>query len=106
VDQFIGALLFLHRWEANALQHHKEIFMLQTTHPSPRLLVIATLSTFRQEWQEAAGGKSLIETEGNVGLILADLVNSFGLTTHEQSVVLGPELFEEMREVLATPSRN
>lgn len=80
--------------------------MLQTTHTDPRLHVIAALSMFRQEWQEAAGGKSLIETEGNVGLILADLVNSFGLTTHEQSVVLGPELFEEMREVLATPSRN
>jgi len=79
--------------------------MLQNT-PDSRVHVIATLSTFRQEWQEAADGKSLIETEGNVGLILADLVNSFGLSTHEQSVVLGPELFVEMREVLSMPSRN
>jgi hypothetical protein len=38
---------------------------------------------------------SLIETEGDIGLLLAGLIYSFGLTTHEQS--LGPELFEEMR---------
>lgn len=80
--------------------------MLQTTHTNPRVQAIATLSRFRQEWQEAANGKSLIEIEGNVGLILADLVNSFGLTTHEQAVVLGPELFEEMRQVLSKPSQN
>lgn len=80
--------------------------MLQTIKTNPRVQIMAALSSFRQEWQEAAGGKSLIETEGNVGLILADLVNSFGLTVHEQSVVLGPELFAEMKEVLAMPSRN
>ena len=80
--------------------------MLQSTHPNSRVQVIATLSTFRQEWQEAAAGRSLIETEGNVGLILADLVNSFGLSTQEQSLVLGQELFEEMREVLCLPSKN
>ncbi len=79
--------------------------MLQNT-PNPRVQVIATLSKFRQEWQKAADGNSLIETEGNVGLILADLVNSFGLNTHEQAVVLGAELFDEMREVLWVPSRN
>jgi hypothetical protein len=79
--------------------------MLQNT-PNPRVQVIATLSKFRQEWQEASNGKSLIETEGNVGLILADLVNSFGLSTHEQSLVLGTDLFDEMREVLSMPSRN
>ena len=79
--------------------------MLQNT-PNPRVQVIATLSTFRQEWQEASNGKSLIETEGNVGLILADLVNSFGLSTHEQSLVLGADLFDEMREVLFMPSCN
>jgi len=80
--------------------------MLQTTHPTPRMQVIATLAAFRQQWQEAAGGRSLIEIEGNVGLILADLVNSFGLTSHEQSAVLGAELFQELQEVLAAPSRN
>jgi len=80
--------------------------MYHTTRPAPRVQVLATLSGFRRQWQEAAGGRSLIEVEGNVGLILADLVNSFGLSTHEQSVVLGTELFEEMQEVLAAPSHN
>jgi hypothetical protein len=80
--------------------------MLHPVTPHPREQVIAILAAFRQEWQQAAGGNSLIETEGNVALILADLVNSFGLTTHEQSLVLGAELFAQLREVLATPSRN
>ena len=61
---------------------------------------------FRQEWQEAASGKSLLEVEGNIGMVLADLVNSFELASHEQSLVLGPQLFEEMREILYQPSRN
>lgn len=74
--------------------------MLQTIHPTLQGQVIATLSSFRQQWQEASEGRSLIEIEGNVGLILADLINSFGLTTHEQALVLGAELFEEMQEVL------
>lgn len=77
--------------------------MFHPTHPTPHVQVIATLTGFRRQWQEAADGRSLIEVEGNVGLILADLVNSFGLSTHEQSAVLGTELFAEMQEVLATP---
>lgn len=80
--------------------------MFHPTHPTPRMQVITTLSSFRQQWQEAAGGRSLIEVEGNVGLILADLVNSFGLSSHEQAAVLGKELFQEMQEVLAAPSCN
>jgi len=62
--------------------------------------LISALSTLRQEWQEAAHGQSLLEVQGNVALMLADLVNSFGLATHEQSQVLGPELFSEVQEML------
>ncbi len=80
--------------------------MRQTANPNPRLQVIAILSAIRQEWQEFVKDNSLIETEGNVGLILADLVNSFGLTIHEQRTVLGPELFEEVKEMLSRPSWN
>jgi hypothetical protein len=68
--------------------------------------VIAILFKFRQEWQEAAAGKSLLDIEGNIGMILADLVNSFGLASHEQSLVLGPQLFEEMRDLLPQSSRS
>jgi len=79
--------------------------MLQTT-PPLRQQVIAALSNSRQEWQQATGDKSLVEVEGNVGLILADLVNSFGLTTHEQSLVFGPQLFEDVKAMLTLPSYN
>jgi hypothetical protein len=79
--------------------------MLQST-PRPQTQLISVLSTLRQEWKETAFGESLLNVEANVGLMLADLVNSFGLSTHEQSLVLGPELFSEMREVLSTPNQN
>jgi hypothetical protein len=79
--------------------------MLNVT-PNKHIQVISILSKFRQEWQEAANGKSLLEVEGNIGMVLADLVNSFGLSTHEQSIVLGSQLFEEMHEVLYLKSKN
>jgi len=79
--------------------------MLNVT-PKQRFQTISILSKFRQEWQEAANGKCLFEVEGNIGMVLADLVNSFGLGTHEQSLVLGPQLFEEMQEILYLPSKN
>jgi hypothetical protein len=73
--------------------------MLQTF-PQSNNQIISVLSTLRQEWQQAAEGASLLEMEANVGLMLADLVNSLGLSTHEQSLVLGPELYAEMQAIL------
>jgi hypothetical protein len=63
-------------------------------------------SAFRQEWQEAVNGKSLMKTEGSHGLILADLAKDFCLTTHEQTLVLGPELFTGLSDVLSMPAYN
>lgn len=74
--------------------------------PSPRIKAISVLSKFRQEWQEVADGKSLLEVDGNIGMVLADLVNSFEFTSHEQSLILGPDLFEEIHEILYQPSKN
>ena len=71
-----------------------------------RVVVLENLSVLRLEWEEGASGKSLLEVEGNIGIVLADLVNSFELASHEQSLVLGPLLFEKMREILYQPSRN
>jgi hypothetical protein len=62
---------------------------------------IDILSRFRQEWQKAASGQSLLEVEGNIGMVLADLVDAFGFATQEQILVLGTELFEEMQEINA-----
>jgi hypothetical protein len=77
--------------------------MLQT-YPTPNSQLISVLSTLRQEWQQAAEGASLLDMEANVGLMLADLVNSLGLSGQEQAAVLGSDLFTEMQEILSDPS--
>ena len=68
--------------------------------------IISTLSRLRQEWQEATDGASLLETNGNIGLVLADLINGFGLNAEDQCRILGTELFQELRDFLYTPGKN
>jgi len=41
--------------------------------------IIQALATLRQEWEEAADGKSLELVEGSVGLILDDVMHAIGL---------------------------
>ena len=72
------------------------------THPQ----VISVLSRLRQEWQEATEGTSLLEAHGNIGLILADLINGFGLSTDDQRQILGIELFSELADFLYAPRQN
>lgn len=74
--------------------------MFQTSHNS-KIQIIFALSTMREEWQQAAQGISLLQMEANVGLILADLVHSLGLSAQEQTQVLGQELFSEMQEIFS-----
>ena len=62
--------------------------------------IISTLTRLRQEWQEATEGASLLETDGNIGLILADLLNGFGLDTEDRSRILGAKLSQELRDFL------
>lgn len=50
--------------------------------------VIVTLTRLRHEWQEA--------TDGNMGLVLADLINGFGLEAQDQCQILGNDLFQEL----------
>jgi hypothetical protein len=79
--------------------------MLHTA-PNSHSQVITVLCKFRQEWQEAAAGKGPLDIEENIGMVLADLINSLGLASHEQSLVLGPQLFAEMRDLLPQSSRS
>ena len=72
------------------------------THPQ----IVSTLSRLRQEWQEATPGASLLEIDGNMGLILADLINGFGLNAEDQCQVLGSELFGEIQDFLYSPKHN
>lgn len=71
-----------------------------------RFQLVSTLSRIRQEWQEAIGSSSLIETEGNMGMLLADLINGLGLDHAEQMHILGEDLFQEMQDFLKTPNQN
>ncbi|MGE5464175.1 MAG: hypothetical protein ACM3PS_12510 [Syntrophothermus sp.] len=66
--------------------------------------IISTLTRLRQEWQEATDGVSLLETNGNMGLILADLINGLRLPTGDQRQILGTELFRELSDVLYQPA--
>ena len=70
-----------------------------------RFQVISVLTRIRQEWETAAEGQSLLDVEGNIGMLLGDMVNALALTTDEQSVVLGSNLCEEMQKVLDLPSK-
>ena len=72
------------------------------THPQ----VISVLSRLRQEWQEATQGTSLLETNGNIGLMLADLINGFGLSADDQRQILGTQLFHELTDFLYAPKHN
>ncbi len=74
--------------------------------PTTRAQIISTLTRLRQEWQEATGGLSLLETNGNIGMILADLINGFGLNADDQHQILGTELFHELADLLYAPKHN
>ena len=74
--------------------------------PTARTQIISTLSRLRQEWQEATEGASLLETNGNIGLVLADLINGFGLNAEDQCRILGTELFQELKDFLYAPKKN
>ncbi len=73
---------------------------------TPRFQLVTTLSRIRQEWQDAANGNSLIEVEGNMGMLLADLINGIGLRTSEQIQILGTDLYQEMQDFLHSPDQN
>ena len=68
--------------------------------------IISTLTRLRLEWQEATAGTSLLETDGNMGLVLADLINGFGLDAQDQCQILGNDLFQELKDFLYAPKHN
>jgi hypothetical protein len=57
-----------------------------------RQQVIKALKTLREEWEEAADGRSLHMISGNVGMILDDLARMLELTPEECSLALGHSL--------------
>jgi hypothetical protein len=74
--------------------------------PTPQIKqdqVLIAITRIRQEWQEAVGNPSLIAVEGNMGMLLADLINGIGLGPEEQIQILGNELFQELQDFLRSP---
>ena len=67
--------------------------------PPPEHQIISALARIREEWQDAIAGTSLLSVDGNVGLILADLVSGLGLSTEEQVQVLGIQLHKEIQDL-------
>ena len=69
-------------------------------HPSYRAQVIQLLADFRREWQKSAKGKSLVEVEAPVGLILADIADRLGLNPQERYAMLGGNLINHVNCLL------
>src|SRR5581483_4570985 len=81
------------------------VVMLQRTmdQTDSHTRIISTLTRLRLEWQEATNGASLLETDGKIGLVLADLINGFGLDVNDQCQILGNDLFLELKDFLYAP---
>ena len=58
--------------------------------------VVEFLIQIRQEWEQVAQERSLIEIRGSVGLLLADFTSAIGLTPEEEKLVFGPKLTNEL----------
>jgi hypothetical protein len=78
--------------------------------PSYRAQVVQSLADFRREWQKLAEGKSLVEVEVPVGLMLADIADRLELNPQERYAMLGGKLINhvnclmEERVIVKLPS--
>ena len=69
-------------------------------HPSYRAQVVQSLADFRREWQKAADGKSLVEVEAPIGLILTDIADRLGLNPQERYAMLGGKLINQVNCIM------
>jgi hypothetical protein len=68
--------------------------------PSYRAQVVQALADFRREWQKLVGGKSLIDVEAPIGLMLADIADRLELNSQERHVMLGGKLINQVNCVM------
>ena len=64
--------------------------------PSYRAQVVQSLADFRREWQKMVEGKSLVEIQAPVGLLLADIADRLELTSQERHAMLGGKLINQV----------
>ena len=69
-------------------------------HPSYRSQAVQALADFRREWQTIAEGKSLVEAEAPVGLVLADIADWLQLNPQEGQAMLGGKLINQVNGVI------
>jgi hypothetical protein len=65
----------------------------------PRSKVVQAIMKIWHEWETAARGDSLVETNGSVGYLLADMAVGLGLSESELRLALG-EVADELAEVI------
>lgn len=63
---------------------------------SNRTRIVQALADFRREWQKAVEGKSLLDIEAPVGLILADIADRLELSPQERHAMLGGKLVNQV----------
>lgn len=71
---------------------------------SLRAELVQSLASFRQEWEEASKGQSLLDVRASVGLLLADVLERLALNRRERSAVLGIRLSREVETALSDQS--
>jgi len=70
---------------------------------SYRSQAVKALADFRREWQTIAEGKSLIEVEAPVGLVLADIADWLQLNSQERHAILGGKLINQINCFMEEP---
>jgi hypothetical protein len=68
--------------------------------PSYREQAVQALADFRREWQKIVDGKSLVDVEAPVGLLLADIADRLELNPQERHVMLGGKLINQVNCVM------
>jgi hypothetical protein len=63
---------------------------------STRAQIVQSLANFRCEWQMAVEGRSLLDTEAPVGLILADIAERLELSPQERHAMPGGKLVNQV----------
>ena len=64
--------------------------------PPYRAQIVQSLAEIRREWENMAGGESLIEMKASVGLLLEDIADRLQLSSQERYAMLGGKLINEV----------
>lgn len=68
--------------------------------PSYRAHIVQSLGDFRREWQKLVEGKSLVDAQASVGLLLSDIADRLELNPQERHAVLGGKLINHVNTIL------